>query len=259
MKKILLLGYSRKDTKLFEKIKNFDKKIYLKNYSSKINFKMIKNFDLIICYGYRHIIKDEILSKYKKKIINLHIGFLPYNRGAHPNFWSFADNTPSGVTIHQIDRGIDTGKIIFQKQIDHELIKNKKKINFEMTYKILRNEIEKLFIINMDKILNSNFKTYSQIGIGTYHNKKDLPKNLKFWKQNIFKTITKYNKQKKTILENKIKLIDKIEKTRKNNNVNWMDLVRNSIKNSPKKTLEILKSINTDDKKISDLFKKINE
>ena len=38
-----------------------------------------------------------------------------------------------------------------------------------------------------------------------------------------------------------------------------MDLVRNSIKNSPKKTLEILKSINSDDKKISDLFKKINE
>ena len=259
MKKILLLGYNRKNSKLFDKIKNFDKKIYLKNYSSKIDFKMIKNFDLIICYGYRHIIKDEILKKYKKKIINLHIGFLPYNRGAHPNFWSFAENTPSGVTIHQIDKNVDKGKILYQKQIDFELIKNKRNLNFETTYKILKIEIEKLFMNNIDKILKSKFEVYPQIGNGSYHDKKDLPKILKSWKQNVFKTITKYNKQKKTIIENKIKLIDKIEKTRKNNNVNWMDLVRNSIKNSPKKTLKILKSINTDDKKISDLFKKINE
>ena len=112
---------------------------------------------------------------------------------------------------------------------------------------------------NIDKILKSKFEVYPQIGNGSYHDKKDLPKILKSWKQNVFKTITKYEKQKKIIIENKIKLIDKIEKTRKNNNVNWMDLVRNSIKNSPKKTLKILKSINTDDKKISDLFKKINE
>lgn len=220
---------------------------------------MIKNFDLIICYGYRHIIKDEILKKYKKKIINLHIGFLPYNRGAHPNFWSFAENTPSGVTIHLIDKNVDKGKILFQKQIDFELIKNKRNLNFETTYKILKIEIEKLFMNNIDKILKSKFEVYPQIGNGSYHDKKDLPKILKSWKQNVFKTITKYNKQKKTIIENKIKLIDKVEKTRKNNNVNWMDLVRNSIKNSPKKTLKILKSINTDDKKISDLFKKINE
>ena len=259
MKKILLLGYSKKQTKLSEKIKSFDKRVYIKNLSSKVNFKMIKNFDLIICYGYKFIINKEILSRYKKKIINLHISYLPYNRGAHPNFWSFADNTPSGVTIHQIDSGIDTGKIIFQKQIDFELIKNKKKINFQMTYKILRNEVEKLFMEHIGKILKSNFKTYSQIGIGTYHNKKDLPENIKSWKQNIFRVITKYNQQRNFKLKKKIKLIDKIEKTRKNNNVNWMDLVRTSLKNSPRKTLEILKSINTDDKKISDLFKKINE
>ncbi len=259
MKKILFLGYNSKETKLLDQIKNFDTNVYIKNYSSKVNLKMAKNFDVIICYGYRHIIKNEILSKYKKKIINLHIGYLPYNRGAHPNFWSFAENTPSGVTIHQIEKNLDKGKILFQKQIDFELIKNKKKLNFENTYKILRIEIEKLFLKNIDKILRSKFEVYPQIGNGSYHDKSDLPKFLKSWKQNIYKTIIRYNKEKNIILQKKIKLIDKIEKTRKNNNINWMDLVRNSIKNSPKKTLEILKSINSDDKKISDLFKKINE
>ena len=38
MKKILLLSYNRKQTKLLENIKNFNKNIYLKNYSSKVNF-----------------------------------------------------------------------------------------------------------------------------------------------------------------------------------------------------------------------------
>jgi len=259
MKKILFLGYNIKKTKLLNQIKNFDKNIYIKNYSSKINFKMIKNFDLVICYGYKHIIDSEILSKYKNKIINLHISYLPFNKGAHPNFWSFADNTPSGVTIHEIDKNLDSGKIIYQKKIDFNILKNKKKLNFENTYKILRSEVEKLFIDNIEKLLNQKFKSYTQIGIETYHSKKDLPKILKSWKQNIFNTITKYNKQKKLLLRKKIELINQVEKTRKNNNVNWMDLVRTSLKTSPIKTLEILKKINTDDEKISQLFKKINE
>ena len=117
MKKILFLGYNIKKTNLLNQIKNFDKKIFIKNYSSKINFKKIKNFDLIICYGYRHIIDKEIISKYKK-IINLHISYLPYNKGAHPNFWSFADNTPSGVTIHEVNENLDSGNIIFKKKLN---------------------------------------------------------------------------------------------------------------------------------------------
>ena len=38
-------------------------------------------------------------------------------QGAHPNFWSFYDNTPSGVTIHLIDAGIDTGDVLYQKKL----------------------------------------------------------------------------------------------------------------------------------------------
>ena len=55
------------------------------------------------------------------------------------------------------------------------------------------------------------------------------------------------------------KIIDKIENIRKKNNVNWMNILRQSIKSSPSKTLEILNSINIDDDRISKLFKKLNE
>ena len=259
MMKILFLGYSRKETNLIDFIKKFKKNIYLKHSKSKLNFKTIKNYDLIICYGYRHIIESKIIDKFKKNIINLHISYLPYNRGAHPNFWSFVENTPSGVTIHLVNKGIDTGKILYQKQINFNLLKNKNQLTFKKTYKVLREELEFLFQKNFEKILNSNFKKFDQIGKGSYHQKSDLPKILKSWNQNIYKTVLDYKKQNKLFLKNKLKLIDKIENTRKNNNFNWMDLVRNSIKNSPKKTLKILKKINSDDKKITELFKKINE
>jgi len=42
---------------------------------------------------------------------------LPYNKGSHPNFWSFIENSPKGVSIHEIDEGIDTGKLIASKKL----------------------------------------------------------------------------------------------------------------------------------------------
>ncbi|MCL0081308.1 hypothetical protein M1N64_03665 [Peptococcaceae bacterium] len=49
------------------------------------------------------------MDKFQGRAINLHISFLPWNRGADPNFWSFIENAPVGVSIHYLDEGIDTG------------------------------------------------------------------------------------------------------------------------------------------------------
>ena len=54
-----------------------------------------------------------------------------------------------------------------------------------------------------------------------------------------------------------LKIIDKIEKTRTVNNVNWMNILRIAIKNDPKKTIDVMKKINTKDKKISNLLGKL--
>ena len=74
------------------------------------------NFDFGISYNYRHKINRPTIDYFDGKLINLHISYLPYNRGADPNLWSFIDDTPSGVTIHLIDEGLDTGPILIQKQ-----------------------------------------------------------------------------------------------------------------------------------------------
>ena len=50
-------------------------------------------------------------------------------------------------------------------------------------------------------------------------------------------------------------IISKIEKIRKNNNVNWMNILRIAFKFSPRATARIMSKIYTDDQKISSLVK----
>ncbi|HJV76555.1 MAG TPA: formyltransferase family protein [Noviherbaspirillum sp.] len=73
--------------------------------------------DFIVSFGYRHILSNDVLKLFEKRAINLHISYLPWNRGADPNLWSFLEDTPKGVTIHRVDQGIDTGDILIQRYV----------------------------------------------------------------------------------------------------------------------------------------------
>ena len=91
-KKILFLGYDKNQTSL---IRFLRKRKYLvtENKQKIIKYNKIKNYNLIISFGYNKIIKQNILKKLHRPIINLHISYLPYNRGSNPNFWSFINNS----------------------------------------------------------------------------------------------------------------------------------------------------------------------
>ena len=54
-----------------------------------------------------------------------------------------------------------------------------------------------------------------------------------------------------------LKIIDKIEKTRTANNINWRNILRIAIISNPKKTINVMKKINSKDKKISYLLNKL--
>lgn len=154
----------------------------------------LDQYKLIVSYGFRHIIPDKILNTTSTPFINLHISYLPFNRGAHPNFWSFYDNTPSGVTIHQIiDSSLDTGPIILRKKLEFD----QKKYTFKQSYIILKNEIECLFIKNIEKLINNEWEVQKQNDRSSYHCKNDLPKNFMGWDQNIFKEIRRLKRELK--------------------------------------------------------------
>lgn len=132
-----------------------------------------KDPDLVISYNYRHLIKREILDLLKRPAVNLHISYLPWNRGADPNPWSLLENTPSGVTIHLIDEGIDTGAILFQRKVNfaaQDALSN--------SYQRLQMEIQDLFKQNWQAIKNNHLKPLSQNGSGSFHALKDREKFL---------------------------------------------------------------------------------
>lgn len=65
----------------------------------------------IISFGYPYIIPSHLISP---GMFNLHISYLPYNRGASPNLWAWVDSTPHGITLHRLEAGVDTGGIVSQ-------------------------------------------------------------------------------------------------------------------------------------------------
>jgi len=71
--------------------------------------------DLVLVNGTR-IISAKTLSKLNCPIINVHVGITPLYRGVHGAYWAMANNDAQncGVTIHAIDKGIDTGAILAQ-------------------------------------------------------------------------------------------------------------------------------------------------
>ena len=171
--KILFLGYSREQTSLVDEL--VSKKCEVWYTDEKIQSTV--GYDLVISYGYRHILKKEIIESSKAPIINLHISYLPWNRGAHPNFWSFYECTPSGVSIHLIDEGVDTGAIIYQRYVNFD----KEEDTFSKTYKKLIVEIEKLFRDNIDELISKKFIAIPQRRKGSYHSVANLPKEFIGW------------------------------------------------------------------------------
>lgn len=125
--------------------------------------------DMIISYNYKYLLTSEIIKYPKYGCINLHISLLPWNRGAHPNVWSFLEDTPKGVTIHYIDEGIDTGKIIIQK----EIFIDENKETLQSSYEILHREIQELFKENWKKIKNNELTPKPQVW-GGIHFKKEF-------------------------------------------------------------------------------------
>jgi len=112
--------------------------------------------NLIVSYGCS-LIKNPLLKKYKKKILNIHLGLSPYYKGSGTNFWPFVNNELQfvGVSFLKIDEGIDTGPIIHQIRPDFKKNDNVHDVGNKLIIK-MANETEK--IIKNYK----NLKTFKQ-------------------------------------------------------------------------------------------------
>lgn len=80
--------------------------------------------DLVVCAGYIKILDQTLLDVYGGRIINIHPSLLPkyggmgyYGIHVHEAVIA-AGEKESGATVHYIDAGVDTGKIILQRKLE---------------------------------------------------------------------------------------------------------------------------------------------
>lgn len=74
--------------------------------------------DLITVVNFEQILKEQIINIPTYGCINTHASLLPKYRGRAPLNWAIINGEKeTGVTVHYIEKGIDTGDIILQKKI----------------------------------------------------------------------------------------------------------------------------------------------
>lgn len=88
----------------------------LKNNPDLVSYLVTRNSDIFLVASYGKIIPKEIFEIPSHKTLNIHPSLLPKYRGASPiQSQILNDEKDIGVTIMQIDEGMDTGPIISQK------------------------------------------------------------------------------------------------------------------------------------------------
>ena len=96
-----------------------------KSYKSKIDFEKIldntlidENVNFICLAGYMSILSSNFLNKWKDKVINIHPSLLPDFRGKNAVKQALESKVKiTGCTVHFVDKGIDTGKVIDQEKV----------------------------------------------------------------------------------------------------------------------------------------------
>lgn len=74
--------------------------------------------DLIITAHFQRLLKRELIDIPSIGCLNLHPSLLPLYRGMSPQHWPIINgDEKTGITVHFIDEGIDTGKIVLQREI----------------------------------------------------------------------------------------------------------------------------------------------
>ncbi len=93
------------------------------------------------------ILRDDIIKRFRGKLFNVHAGLSPYYRGTATNIWPIINKELEyiGMTIHHIDKGIDSGGLILQdrpnlvpKDDSHTMACKNTKLVTDMMIKVIR-------------------------------------------------------------------------------------------------------------------------
>lgn len=122
--------------------------------------------DAVVACNYKHVIPADVLERLPLKRANLHISYLPWNRGSQPNYWSWVDGTEKGVSIHQITEQLDRGPLYAQRRVqfgDGETLAT--------PHARLEAELFALFVDTWRYIRTGKLTPIPQVGAGSFHDR----------------------------------------------------------------------------------------
>lgn len=121
--------------------------------------------DVIFSVYYRKIFSEKLLQIPPLGCINVHPSLLPHYRGPVPTAWAIMNAEKYfGITLHYMDKQIDTGDILIQKRF--EIFDDE--TGFELYTRAMKLGVEMLKE-NFYKILNKELTPYKQSGVGSYY------------------------------------------------------------------------------------------
>ena len=81
----------------------------------------LRGVDLVVLAGYMHLLTPQFLERFPDRIVNVHPSLLPAFPGAHAIEDALAAGVDTtGVTVHYVDEGLDTGTVIRQETLPLE-------------------------------------------------------------------------------------------------------------------------------------------
>jgi phosphoribosylglycinamide formyltransferase-1 len=81
----------------------------------------LRGVDLVVLAGYMHLLTQPFLERFPERIVNVHPSLLPEFPGAHAVDDALAAGVETtGVTVHFVDEGLDSGAVITQEPVSVE-------------------------------------------------------------------------------------------------------------------------------------------
>lgn len=74
--------------------------------------------DVVAVAAFGQILRAPLLSRFPGRVVNVHPSLLPRYRGPNPYYWVLHNGErETGVTVHYVDEGVDTGDLLLQERI----------------------------------------------------------------------------------------------------------------------------------------------
>jgi phosphoribosylglycinamide formyltransferase 1 len=81
----------------------------------------LRGVDFVVLAGYMHLLTPAFLDRFRDRIVNVHPSLLPQFPGARAIADALAAGVDTtGVTVHYVDEGLDTGAVIRQEPVTVE-------------------------------------------------------------------------------------------------------------------------------------------